>query len=167
MESFASRGGMLPEQIWDEPDRPEVGMALGRPTGSAMPLMWAHAEYIKLLRSAADGRVFDVIPIVAERYLGKRPRPRRDLWKHIRQVRQVAPGETLRIEADEPFRLHSSADGWWNTRDTDASSSELGIYFVDLAVARYQSEPLVFTFYWTKRNEWEGKDYKVDVRGGE
>ena len=79
----------------------------------------------------------------------------------------MAPGETLRIEADEPFRLHSSADGWWNTRDTDASSSELGIYFVDLAVARYQSEPLVFTFYWTKRNEWEGKDYKVDVRGGE
>jgi hypothetical protein len=30
--------GLLPEQVWDEPDRPEVGMYLGRPTGAAMPL---------------------------------------------------------------------------------------------------------------------------------
>ena len=44
-------------------------MRLGEPTGSAMPLMWAHAEYVKLLRSAADGKVFDQIPEVAERYL--------------------------------------------------------------------------------------------------
>ena len=42
-------------------------MHLGRPTGSAMPLAWAHAEYIKLVRLAADGRVFDLIPEVADR----------------------------------------------------------------------------------------------------
>ncbi len=30
--------------------------------GSAMPLMWAHAEYIKLLRSTADGKVYDTVP---------------------------------------------------------------------------------------------------------
>jgi glucoamylase len=47
-------------------------MFLGRPTGSAMPLMWAHAEYVKLLRSASDGQVFDLIPEVASRYLGNR-----------------------------------------------------------------------------------------------
>ena len=46
-------------------------MFLGRPTGSAMPLMWAHAEYIKLLRSVSDGHVFDLIPEVASRYLGR------------------------------------------------------------------------------------------------
>ena len=68
MESFASCGGMLPEQVWDEPDRPEVSMYFGRFAGSAMPLMWVHAEYIKLLRSVADGRVFDLIPAVADRY---------------------------------------------------------------------------------------------------
>ena len=50
---------MLPEQIWDEADRPEWGMYFGRPAGAAMPLMWAHAEYIKLLRSVQDGAVFD------------------------------------------------------------------------------------------------------------
>jgi hypothetical protein len=44
-----------------------------------MPLMWAHAEYIKLLRSTADGKVYDAIPEVAERYLGTRERNRG--WK--------------------------------------------------------------------------------------
>ncbi|MEO8053138.1 MAG: glycoside hydrolase family 15 protein, partial [Acidobacteriota bacterium] len=43
MEGFGSPTGLLPEQVWDEKDRPEVHMFLGRPTGSAMPLMWAHA----------------------------------------------------------------------------------------------------------------------------
>jgi len=41
MEGFASSTGLLPEQVWDEPDRPDLHMFLGRPTGSAMPLMWA------------------------------------------------------------------------------------------------------------------------------
>ena len=69
MEGFASRGGMIPEQVWDEPDQPGQSRLFGQCAGAAMPLMWAHAEYIKLLRSARDGQVFDRIPIVAERYL--------------------------------------------------------------------------------------------------
>ncbi|MFQ5999042.1 MAG: glycoside hydrolase family 15 protein, partial [Candidatus Bathyarchaeia archaeon] len=67
MERFAACG-LLPEQVWDQPDLPEANMYLGRPTGSAMPLMWAHAEYIKLLRSVLDGRPFDLIPAVFNRY---------------------------------------------------------------------------------------------------
>ena len=69
MESFASATGLLPEQAWDGRDQPQVYMYCGRPTGSAMPLMWAHAEYIKLLRSVRDGKVSDLIVEVAKRYL--------------------------------------------------------------------------------------------------
>src|SRR5664279_4634401 len=36
-------------------------------TEGAMPLMWAHAEYIKLLRSVRDARVSDLIPEVPSR----------------------------------------------------------------------------------------------------
>ena len=43
---------MLPEQVWDYADIPSKGMYLGRSAGSAQPLVWAHAEYLKLLRSA-------------------------------------------------------------------------------------------------------------------
>ncbi|MGL5487964.1 MAG: glycoside hydrolase family 15 protein, partial [Shewanella sp.] len=67
METFANAGLMLPEQAWDG-----VGNAtryqyqLGQGTNSATPLAWTHAEYIKLVRSMSDGRVWDNYPIVPE-----------------------------------------------------------------------------------------------------
>jgi glucoamylase len=69
MEHFANQGLMLPEQVFDGvgadlPHHP----ALGQGTGSATPLSWAHAEYIKLLRSLADGAVFDLYGPVKDRY---------------------------------------------------------------------------------------------------
>src|SRR4029077_11191174 len=51
MTRMASPGGMLPEQVWDTAPMPARGLAPGRPTGAAMPLVWAHAEYIKLVHS--------------------------------------------------------------------------------------------------------------------
>ena len=62
METFANGGGLLPEQVWDCDDIPERELFRGRPAGSAMPLVWAHAEHIKLLRSLREGRVFDMPP---------------------------------------------------------------------------------------------------------
>ena len=50
-----------------------------------MPLMWAHAEYVKLLRSFKDGKVLDLIPEVAERYLENRSRCKSlEVWKFNR-----------------------------------------------------------------------------------
>ena len=61
---------MLPEQIWDAPDMPELGLSWAdHRRGHA--LVWAHAEYVKLLRSVTDGQVFDRISAVAERYAGR------------------------------------------------------------------------------------------------
>src|SRR5581483_885282 len=51
LEGFASDGHLIPEQVWDAPDVPERELYRGRPSGSAMPLAWAHAEHVKLLRS--------------------------------------------------------------------------------------------------------------------
>jgi glucoamylase len=64
LEGLASACGMLPEQVWDAPDLPARGLYRGRATGSASPLGWAHAEYVKLCRSLTDGRVFD-LPSIA------------------------------------------------------------------------------------------------------
>jgi glucoamylase len=47
IEGFASATGLLPEQVWDEKDKPDAHMFLGRPTGSAMPLMWAQNKGIR------------------------------------------------------------------------------------------------------------------------
>jgi glucoamylase len=60
LEACANDGGLLPEQVWDASDIPERGLLHGHPTGAAMPLVWAHAEHLKLVRSLHDGRVFDM-----------------------------------------------------------------------------------------------------------
>ena len=51
---------------------PQRNLFFGRPTGSAMPLAWAHAEYLKLCRSLDDDRVFDTPPQTVDRYLVER-----------------------------------------------------------------------------------------------
>jgi glucoamylase len=164
MEGFASSTCLLPEQVWDTKDLPEAGMYLGRPTGSAMPLMWAHAEYVRLLRSARDGRVFDRIDPVAHRYQGQgRARTDLEVWKFNRQVRRVAPSCTLRILATAPFRLHWSLDDWQTTQDTASTGASLGIEYVDLPIKDRQSASLHFTFFWPEANRWEGADYTVEI----
>ncbi len=164
MERFASSGGLLSEQIWDEADRPELLLYFGRPTGSAMPLMWAHAEYIKLLRSVCDGVIFDLIPEVAERYRNSHPQPP-EIWKFNRQVRAVRAPATVRVVAQAPFMLHWTLDEWRHAVDTNSTSSALGIDFVDVAVPAGQTAPLRFTFLWTSGQRWEGRDFSVAVAG--
>ena len=163
MEGLASRTGLLPEQSWDEADRPDIYMWLGKPTGSAMPLMWAHAEYIKLLRSSHDGKVYDAIPEVAARYLAKRgKRKQLAVWKPNRHVRFMRPGETLRVHGDAPFMLHWSIDGWKTVSDTASRSNSLKIDYVDLNdVVTVEGTRIEFTFLWTAEGRWEGNDFLV------
>jgi glucoamylase len=166
MEGLASPTGLLPEQSWDESDIPEKFMWFGRPTGSAMPLMWAHAEYVKLLRSTADGNVYDLIPEVAERYAGERPPGRKALqvWKPIHQVRFMKQGETLRVQGNAKFSLHWSSDNWNTTADIPSSRNSLEIEYVDLPTSKAKCGTCFrFTFLWTDASKWEGEDYNVTV----
>ena len=164
IERFASATGLLPEQVWDEQDKPEKYMFLGRPTGSAMPLMWAHAEYVKLLRSASDGRVFDLIPEVAHRYLGDRKSCQLfEIWKPNRQVRVVKRGYTLRVQVPASFRLHWTGDDWRTVNDKASAPTTFGVEFVDIPITLAQRAPLRFTLFWPERNSWEGRDYLVEV----
>jgi len=165
MEKLASPTGLLPEQSWDSPDKPDAYMHCGRPTGSAMPLMWAHAEYIKLLRSVRDGKVSDLIPEVAKRYLGNGTnRCKFEIWKPMRQVRNVERGFILRIQVLARFHLHWSADEWKTVKDTASSNTVLGVEYVDIPVAAEQQGNIRFTFFWTATDSWEGRDYLVAIR---
>jgi glucoamylase len=164
IENFATPTRLLPEQIWDRGDIPEALMVYGKPTGAAMPLMWAHAEYIKLLRSTSDGQVFDLIPEVADRYLGSRTRKPLEVWKLNRQVRTMRPGVTLRIQAARHFVLHWSRGEWTNVTDTLAVQTAIGISFVDIATSPADHAPVRFTFNWLDDNRWEGRDFVVEMR---
>ncbi|WP_420832827.1 glycoside hydrolase family 15 protein [Shewanella litorisediminis] len=67
MESLANGGGMLPEQVWDGVgDDTRFGYRPGDGTNSATPLAWTHAEYVKLVRSVHDAKVWDHYPFATQ-----------------------------------------------------------------------------------------------------
>jgi glucoamylase len=146
MEGFAHGVGLLAEQLWDDHDIPEQFMFIGKPTGSAMPLMWAHAEYLKLLRSVRDGAVFDRIACAADRYLTPRRRKKIEIWSSTRAIGSVAAGVTLRVLATESFSLRWTANEWQNINETPSRTTALGIHFADLEVPPGQRAPLRFLF---------------------
>ncbi len=164
MEGFATGTGLLPEQVWIEDDLPTKHLWRGRPTACAAPLTWAHAEYLKLLRSVRDQRVFDLVPEVAARYQGDRRRCRRlKVWSFLFPAAAIQPGHTLRLIAEARFLLHWSPDGWHTVRQTPSQTTRLGFHFADVPVPGDAREPLRFTFYWPDASRWEGKDFEVAV----
>jgi len=69
MMKFANEGGMIPEQIWDKPESPSPELRFGKGTGSATPLAWATAQFIRLAINLQAGRNLDTPDIVAARYI--------------------------------------------------------------------------------------------------
>jgi glucoamylase len=163
LENFATPTRLLPEQIWDLPDRPNALMYFGKPTGAAMPLMWAHAEYVKLVRSAQNGEVFDRVPEVASRYRLLGNRRGLEIWKPNRKIAAIDPRTQLRILAAEAFILHWTRDDWQSASDTASSITALNLHSVDIPPAN-DLAPIRFTFFWTESGRWEGRDYTVAIR---
>src|SRR6266702_983527 len=158
-ERFATSGQMMPEQVWDEANRPQRGLQLGQPAGSATPLVWAHAEYLKLLRSALDGKVFDRVDPVYQRYCEPegRQRVRRDLeiYSRRRPIQKVTAGETLRILDEDRFELVWSTDGWRTTETTPSQILGSAGFSVDIRTGPEEGE-LSWTQHWPESGRWLG-----------
>jgi glucoamylase len=164
LETFANEGGLLPEQIWDAEDIPERELFCGRPSGSAMPLGWAHAEYIKLLHSLKDERIFDLPQVTVQRYLVDKVTAPFTIWSPQNKVHAISAGKNLRVEASQPFALSWTADSWKTNKSTLSTNSGLGVNLVDLPVAsRGAGSTISFTFFWRDENRWEGVNYDVSI----
>jgi glucoamylase len=136
MEGFAVGIGLFPEQVWDEHMIAQKLLRPGGPTGAAIPLLWAHAEYIKLVRSAADNRVFDMIEPVRARYAAGQPRAEApiEIWSHKRPVDAIPLGRRLRVIAGAPFTLAWSQREGQDSR-TAATPTNVGVWYVDIPPA--------------------------------
>jgi len=164
MEATATDTGLIPEQVWDAPDIPEKYLFFGRPTTSACPLVWAHAEYVKLLRSLRDGAIFDQPRQTVRRYAKGHARPRLRVWRFNQKLRDLPVGHTLRIEVLSPAVVRWSADKWKDSQEVDAVDTGLGIYTVDLPTERMPpGSEVVFTFHWTADRRWENADFRVAI----
>jgi glucoamylase len=166
LEAFASEAGLIPEQIWDAPDAPARKLFFARPSGSAMPLVWAHAEYVKLRRSLAAGRVFDTPPQTVQRYLVERTGSPHAPWRFNNKTAAIPAGKTLRLEVLAPAVVHWSSDGWRAVHDTETRDTGLGLHVADLPSETLPAGTVLsFTFYWPEPATWERTDFAVTVNG--
>ncbi|TSE08241.1 glucan 1,4-alpha-glucosidase [Mesorhizobium intechi] len=162
LEGSAEPGGLLPEQVWDGVDLPERELRHGRPSGSAMPLVWAHSEHIKLLRSLRDGVVFDMPPQGVKRYIKDKTVSPFRTWRFNNKIRTLPEGKTLRIELQAAATVHWSSDGWATAHDSQTAENAFGIHLADLPTAGLPGgSTLIFTFFWPGTGDWENVDFSV------
>lgn len=164
MTAFTSDGGMIPEQIWDAPDIPERSLYFGHPSGSGMPLVWAHAEYIKLARSLRDGRIFDMPPVTAQRYLSEKKRSSFHCWRFCDQIDSLGKDKNLRFEVLAPAVVHWSSDGWKTAEDLHSRDTKLGVHVADLKRDKLRgADRIEFTFHWPYEDRWEGRNFEISL----
>ncbi len=170
IERFSSIGGMLPEQIWDQADIPSARLFLGRSAGSAQPLVWAHSEYLKLLRSAVDGRVYERISIVEQRYAvppGQRTfKNHVEIFKLDRQLTDITAGHTLRILNPNHFRVVYSLDNWATVLTQDSRSVGYSGFFADIPTTASATGTITFTLSWPTDGQperWLGRNIEVFI----
>jgi glucoamylase len=173
-EKFSSMGGMLPEQVWDYEDLPSEGMYFGKSAGSAQPLVWAHSEYLKLLRSVSEGRIFDRISVVEERYAvpaAKRTFTSRiEIFQIARPISFIPVSFTLRIVDKGRFRVVYTFDDWATVERLDSHSLGRIGYSADIPTTSHQTGKIIFTLCWPNQgpdqsqpDRWLGKNLEVSV----
>jgi glucoamylase len=125
MASMTGPGGMIPEQIWDGEPLEHPLLLPGRPSGSAMPLAWAHAEFLKLVVSRHLRRVADCPAALPRRYNGRRPRKARTIWSPAAPVTRLEPGANLIALFPWPVQVRWACEGL-GERSARAVSNPLG-----------------------------------------
>jgi glucan 1,4-alpha-glucosidase len=100
MLGFANDGMMIPEQVWDRPQSPSAGLRFGEGTGSATPLAWAMAQFVRLACNLEEGRNVETPDIVAARYARGRMPLESDI--HLEIADDLA---LLDLETGTPLRI--------------------------------------------------------------
>jgi glucoamylase len=165
MSAMTGRCGLIPEQVWDTDPIAERQLVPGKPSGSAMPLVWAHAEFIKLVASRSQGYPTDRPQAVWERYGGKRPRPAGALWMPRFPVTAITAGQALTLCLGAAARVRFGLDGWQGIAEATTVPGGLGLHVVDLPTAALRTGQRVdFALYWVDAAAWDARDYAVQVR---
>lgn len=163
MAASASPGGMIPEQVWDASPIQERRLHPGRPTGSAMPLAWAHAEFVKLAVSRNHGRPFDRPEAVWNRYGGRKKTSAYAFWWPHAQIRSIIAGCRLVIALPRAGMVHWGVNGWREVSDLEALDSSLGFWVAELDTGRMnKGESIDFTIRW-QEGGWERIDHRIEV----
>jgi len=165
MAKMTGPGGLLPEQVWDSAAIPDRDLFPGRPSGSAMPLVWTHAEFVKLCHSWQRGYPVDRPQTTWKRYQGKAPKIVYTLWRFRQRPRQMPVGNDLRFLLSAPFTVHWGFNGWQNPTDTLSEDWDLGHVAILPTQKMAPGTTLQFTFYWRDTGQWQEEDFSITLQG--
>jgi glucoamylase len=132
MVALAGPCGMMGEQVWDADPIPAFDLYPGRPSGSAMPLVWAHAEFAKLALSLKHGAPVDRPQGVWARYGGKTPTPTLAHWMRAMPVSTLRRDQALRLIFNAPTLIHWCVDEWTTASDLVSKPGFLGLEVIDI-----------------------------------
>jgi glucoamylase len=167
MTRMTGPGGLIPEQVWDGPPIPAHALVPGKPSGSAMPLVWAHAEFLKLLYARQQKRPVEWLDSV-ERHFGQRTTDGNAWhWRPDTPFESLPKDRELLIELDQPFRLRLGFDGWQGSEERPSTPLPFGRHGVRLGPADFAGHrSLDFTWYLPGTSHWDGRDYHVALPAG-
>ena len=128
-----------------------------------MPLLWSHAEFLKLLIAREQGQPIERLQSVAQRYSGHVARDAHAWhWRNEVPIGRLAAGRALRIQDRQPFTLHFGFNGWNELQERDAIAGPFGLWTVELSAAEIEAHrELDFTRRYGAR--WEGTDHRVQL----
>ncbi len=163
LEAFAGPELVLSEQVWDSDPVPGADLLPGRPTGSASPLGWAHAEYLRLLAAIGTGFSVDVVAPARRRYLDNPPADVAFVWSHAHPIRTFVAGRRVRIQLPRPAVVRWTPDGWANQAEVPTVDTTLGLWVAELPTQIMRPGAVV---EWTIHYEgqWEGRNYELACR---
>lgn len=128
-----------------------------------MPLAWAHAEFVKLMRSRDLGYPFDRPQAARERYKGAAPSASTAFWWLHARIRRFAAGSRVVVALPQPGTVRCGIDGWRVVTETSAEDTGLGFYAATLDTFRLSGGQQVnFTIRWAS-GDWIGADFNLQV----
>ncbi len=111
MTKFANDGLMIPEQVWDKAETPKnidkqyiPELRFGEGTGSATPLAWSMAQFIRLAVNLKAGRNLDTPDVVYNRYVKNKIGGQTGF-----NITSPAPEDLAKLKAGDTFTVKGTA----------------------------------------------------------
>jgi glucoamylase len=162
MARMTSAGGMMPEQVWDAAPIEERRLVPGRPTGAAMPLVWAHAEYLKLVASRILKRPFDRPTAVWQRYGGERPPITQVIWSEQAPVAELPEDSRLSIVLKDAGAVRWGHDDWQDVHEESTTANSLGVHVLQIDTVRLRAGRSIDLTY-RSGSQWVGRNFRILV----
>jgi glucoamylase len=127
-----------------------------------MPLLWSHAEFLKLLIARANGRPFELLNDVEKHFSSAKA-----CRVTVRHWRAGVPFSTLErdvsllIEDSRPFTLHWGVNNWQQIQDRDATDAPWGLCAAVRFSAAELSDSTRLDFTRCYADGWEGVNHSL------